>query len=100
MQNASAKFSVQFRGSSTAIGQIAFDFASYNLYWNDFILNLITMKPAYNYKGLLRVIPLTVDLENYKLYWSYYGGQNLYGLITTEQTGGWPDERTKRHWQA
>uniref|UniRef100_A0A8W8ML28 Sushi domain-containing protein n=1 Tax=Magallana gigas TaxID=29159 RepID=A0A8W8ML28_MAGGI len=132
-QNVSAKFSVQFRGKSAAIGQIAFDFVSNNLYWCDSLLNWIAMKPAYNYnntfykvivqqdlnqpeglaldpvnrfmffsdndpnsriekasldgrdrvvivhRGLSRVLALTVDLDNKKLYWADYGRQTLEG---------------------
>lgn len=62
-QNVSAKFSVQFRGKSAAIGQIAFDFVSNNLYWCDSLLNWIAMKPAYNYNNTFYKVVVQQDLN-------------------------------------
>lgn len=75
----------QHRSKSAALGQIAFDFVSSNLYWCDSMLNWIAMKPAYNIsitnykviveKDLLQPEGLALDPEDrcaFLLTFSYY----------------------------
>jgi hypothetical protein len=46
-QNSTTSVAVVHSGKSNALGQIAFDYVSDNLYWCDPLLNWIAMKPAY-----------------------------------------------------
>lgn len=62
-QNSSVKFTNQFKGKSTAFGQIAFDFVSKNVYWCDSLLNWIAVKPAYNFNNTIYKIVLHKDLN-------------------------------------
>lgn len=62
-QNASPEFSIQFRGKSASLGQIAFDFVSQNLYWCDSLLHWIAMKPAYNFNHTIYKVIVHKDLN-------------------------------------
>eukprot|EP00105_Crassostrea_gigas_P034092 XP_019918240.1 PREDICTED: low-density lipoprotein receptor-related protein 6-like [Crassostrea gigas] len=130
-RHTSKELLTQHTSKSAALGQIAFDFVSSNLYWCDSMLNWIAMKPAYKfsitnykvivqkdllqpeglaldpedrlmffsdnepnariakssldgknrvtivYKGLSRVLTLTVDTAGDKLYWSDFSRETL-----------------------
>lgn len=55
-QNTSTSVSVEHKGKSNAIGQIAFDYVSKNLYWCDSLLKWIAMKPAYTNDTIHNVV--------------------------------------------
>jgi hypothetical protein len=46
-QNTTTSVSVVHSGKSNAVGQIAFDYVSDNVYWCDSLLKWVAMKPAY-----------------------------------------------------
>ncbi|XP_061184437.1 low-density lipoprotein receptor-related protein 4-like [Saccostrea echinata] len=62
-QNKSSSFSLAFKGKSIALGQIAFDYVSNNLYWCDSLLNWIAMKPAYMDNNTIYKIVAYQDLK-------------------------------------
>lgn len=61
-RHTSKELLVQYRSKSAAIGQIAFDFVSSNLYWCDSMLNWIAMKPAYNFNNMIYKVIVHKDL--------------------------------------
>lgn len=84
-RHTSKELLTQHTSKSAALGQIAFDFVSSNLYWCDSMLNWIAMKPAYmfsitNYKvivqkDLLQPEGLALDPEDrcaFLLTFNYY----------------------------
>lgn len=62
-QNRAKKFSILFKGKSAAIGQIAYDFVSRNLYWCDSMLSLIAMKPANSRTNKMYKVVIHKDLN-------------------------------------
>ncbi|XP_056009049.1 low-density lipoprotein receptor-related protein 4-like isoform X1 [Ostrea edulis] len=78
-QNTSTSVSVEHKGKSNAIGQIAFDYVSKNLYWCDSLLKWIAMKPAYTNDTIHNVVVdenlkqpegLTLDPEDGLMFFS------------------------------
>lgn len=60
-QNDSLTFSLVYTGKSFTIDQIAVDYLSANIYWCDFHLNWIAMKPAY--KSVVTIQKVVVQDE-------------------------------------
>eukprot|EP00105_Crassostrea_gigas_P034183 XP_019918331.1 PREDICTED: low-density lipoprotein receptor-related protein 5-like [Crassostrea gigas] len=55
--------SVLFKGKSEAVGQIAFDYLSNNVYWCDSFLDWIAMKPANNFNNIIYKVIVHTDLN-------------------------------------
>lgn len=55
--------SILFKGKSEAVGQIAFDYLSNNLYWCDSFLNWTAMKPANNFNNTIYKVKVHKDLN-------------------------------------
>lgn len=62
-QKASGGLSILFKGKSAALGQIAFDFLSNNLYWCDSFLNWIAMKRPNNFNNTIYKVIVHKDLN-------------------------------------
>lgn len=63
MQKKPPIYTLLYTGKSSAVGQIAFDYLSKNLYWCDSFLNWIAMKPAYNTDETIQKVVVQDDLN-------------------------------------
>ncbi|XP_056012123.1 low-density lipoprotein receptor-related protein 4-like [Ostrea edulis] len=52
-----------YKGKSTSLGQIAFDYVSKNLYWCDSLLDWIAMKPAYTSNNTIYKVVVDKDMK-------------------------------------
>jgi hypothetical protein len=62
-QNQTSTISRTYKGKSLALGQIAFDYLSNNLYWCDSLLDWIAMKPAYTNNETIYKVIVDKDLK-------------------------------------